>query len=98
MHSRPDLVLKKYKTCIFVHGCFWHRHSLCKLASIPKTNTSFWEKKFRENVERDERNIKNLLDAGWKVGVIWECSIRSSEYKDFDYMLALKSRNFWHIG
>jgi DNA mismatch endonuclease, patch repair protein len=69
----PDIVLPKYKTVIFVHGCFWHRHPDCKNATNPKTNADFWEKKFAENVERDNRNRSKLEELGWSIVTIWEC-------------------------
>ncbi|WP_346897537.1 very short patch repair endonuclease [uncultured Roseibium sp.] len=75
--GRPDIVLPKWKTAIFVHGCFWHRHPGCKDASTPKTNVEFWEKKFLENTTRDERVSNELRQLGWKVVVIWECETKS---------------------
>ena len=72
----PDLVLPRYKTVLFVHGCFWHRHTGCRLASTPASNVEFWEKKLSANFERDQRNIEKLVIAGWKVVVLWECGIR----------------------
>ena len=69
----PDVVLPKYKVAVFVHGCFWHRHQNCKYATTPKTHPEKWQKKFCENTSRDMRTIKTLLDAGWRVVVIWEC-------------------------
>ena len=77
----PDIVLPKYKTVIFVHGCFWHRHENCKYASTPKTRQEFWEAKFRENINRDKLNQENLSSKGWKIIVVWECEIKD---KDFD--------------
>ena len=77
----PDIVLPKYKTVIFVHGCFWHRHKNCKYASTPKTRQEFWEAKFRENINRDKLNQENLSSKGWKIIVVWECEIKD---KDFD--------------
>ena len=74
--GHPDLVFPKYRAVIFVHGCFWHRHSGCRYATNPATNTEFWERKFRENVERDERNISKLRNQGWRVAVIWECALK----------------------
>lgn len=71
----PDIVLPKYKTVIFVHGCYWHRHPGCKKAYTPKSRMDFWNKKFCENVERDERKIKELVNLGWQVLIIWECEI-----------------------
>ena len=71
--GRPDLVFAGKRSVIFVHGCFWHRHEGCKLASMPKSRTDFWRKKFKDNVTRDERIRRELADAGWKVLVVWEC-------------------------
>lgn len=71
--GRPDIVLPRYKTAIFVQGCFWHRHEGCKDATIPKTNTTFWLKKFERNVERDKKVHADLAAAGWKVLTAWEC-------------------------
>lgn len=73
--GRPDIVLAKYKTIVFVHGCFWHRHN-CYLGSMPKTNSEYWIKKFNSNVDRDQRNIRSLLDLKWKVIIVWECAIK----------------------
>ena len=74
----PDIVLPKYKTVIFVHGCFWHRHENCKYATTPKTRPAFWESKFNENIRRDRTNHNNLIKLGWKVLVIWECDLKST--------------------
>ena len=76
----PDIVLPKYKTVIFVHGCFWHRHENCKYASTPKTRPEFWESKFGENVKRDKTNQKHLIKLGWKIIIIWECELRKIDY------------------
>ena len=94
---RPDIVLKKYRTCIFVHGCFWHRHEGCKLASNPKSNSEFWEKKFTANRNRDEKTVATLKEEGWKIGIIWECAIRSGEYLEFDYLNAFEQKEFWSL-
>src|SRR5213079_375697 len=67
--GRPDVVLPRYKTVIFVHGCFWHRHSACKYAYTPKSNLPFWERKFEETVARDEKNLVALKRLGWRVRV-----------------------------
>jgi DNA mismatch endonuclease (patch repair protein) len=69
----PDIVLRKYQTVIFVNSCFWHQHSGCPKAVIPKTNKEFWENKLRSNVARDSRNIAALEAAGWQCLVWWEC-------------------------
>ena len=74
---RPDIILKSYNTCIFVHGCFWHRHDACHLNYLPKSNEEFWLKKFEANIRRDQRNMEKLTFEGWNIGVIWECAVRS---------------------
>ena len=73
----PDIVLPKYKTVIFVHGCFWHRHQNCKYASNPKTRVDFWNKKFKDNIERDIKNQEKLKSFGWKSKIIWECETKN---------------------
>jgi len=78
----PDIWLKKYKTAIFVNGCFWHRHKGCTRYSTPKTNITFWQKKFNENVKRDMRSIAELEALGINVLVIWECEILSKSDED----------------
>ena len=75
----PDIVLPKYKTVIFVHGCFWHRHENCKYASNPKTRKEFWENKFKTNVKRDKEIQEKIKNIGWKSVVIWECEVRNIE-------------------
>ena len=95
--TKPDLLITKYQTCIFVHGCYWHRHKNCKLASKPKSNKAFWEAKFASNVLRDQRNIDNLLLEGWRVGIVWECSIRSEKFKNFNYANAFFHLGFWQV-
>lgn len=77
--GKPDLVLSKHRTCIFVHGCFWHRHSPCVRATVPKTNIAFWEKKFERNVTRDLAVTHELKKLGWRVYVVWECELSSQE-------------------
>ena len=76
--GKPDVVLPKYKTVIFVNGCFWHRHPGCKDATIPKTRTDFWLEKLNKNVSNDERNIKLLKNDGWSVIVLWECELEKN--------------------
>ncbi len=71
--GRPDIVLRKYRTVVFVNGCFWHRHQNCRFATLPKTNSQFWKTKFSENVNRDRRNVERLRELGWRVLTIWEC-------------------------
>lgn len=75
----PDIVLKKYRTVIFVNGCFWHCHEGCKWFVFPETNAEFWKKKFDCNRERDKQNYKKLQDNGWNVIIVWECEIRHND-------------------
>ena len=83
--GKPDLVLKKFSTVIFVHGCFWHRHKGCDKATTPKSNIDFWEEKFKRNTERDARKSKELSDRGWEVLTVWECEIE----RDLSSVVAL---------
>lgn len=89
--GKPDIVLRKYRTAIFVNGCFWHGHEGCSLYSVPKSNTDFWIAKVQRNRERDQQEYKALHDAGWQVIVIWECqlkkSIIESTMRDVEHML-----------
>lgn len=73
----PDLVFPKYRLCLFVHGCFWHRHPGCKKATTPKSNAAFWTEKFAKNIERDRRQVEELMALGWRVGIIWECQTQN---------------------
>ena len=77
--GKPDIVLPKYITVVFVHGCFWHRHEKCKYAYTPKSRIEFWEEKFKNNIERDKKNRKELESLGWKVIIVWECELSDSE-------------------
>lgn len=74
--GKPDIVLPKYSTVIFVHGCFWHRHEGCNNATMPKSRTEFWEDKFRRTVERDQEKQRQLEEMGWKVLIVWECEVK----------------------
>lgn len=73
--GHPDIVLKSYKTIIFVNGCFWHHHENCKTAVYPKSNVEYWYNKIQRNIERDIENISQLDQMGYKVFVLWECEI-----------------------
>ena len=77
--GKPDIILPKYRTVIFVHGCFWHRHEGCKTATTPKSNTEFWLEKFDRNSVCDAAMAEELKWSGWRVIVAWECDIGSSE-------------------
>ena len=73
--GRPDLVFPKYKAVLFVHGCFWHRHC-CHLFKWPASRPDFWREKLDGNARRDDRTSKELLQSGWRVGVVWECALK----------------------
>lgn len=74
----PDIVLPKYRTVIFVHGCFWHRHKGCSQCYMPKTRVDFWEHKFDATVKRDRKVVCALRRAGWRVVILWECQLRDT--------------------
>lgn len=78
--GKPDIVLPKYRTVIFINGCFWHRHENCPRATTPKSRTDYWENKFARNVFNDRKHIEDLANAGWHSIIIWECRITH----DFD--------------
>lgn len=82
--GKPDIVLPKYHTVIFINGCFWHRHN-CKLATMPKTHTDFWKRKFEQNVKNDLTNHKKLRNLGWHVIILWECEIK----EDFEQLIKM---------
>ncbi len=77
--GKPDLVLPKYKTIIFVHGCFWHGHTTCKYYVVPKTNTDWWLNKINTNKANDARTIKALKKDGWKIIYVWECRLKPAK-------------------
>ena len=75
--GRPDIALPKYKAAIFVHGCFWHGHCGCRRSTIPATRTDFWQEKIARTMERDKEKTEALFAASWRVGVLWQCALRS---------------------
>lgn len=77
--GKPDIVLQKYKTVIFVNGCFWHGHSDCKYFIVPKTNTDFWMNKITGNITNDSKVIQALKKFGWKVIIVWECELKNNK-------------------
>ena len=77
--GKPDIVMRKYRTCIFVNGCFWHGHEGCRYYTIPKTNTDFWVDKVRRNQERNKEVCHKLALMGWHSIIIWECELKSSK-------------------
>ena len=80
--GKPDIVLPKYKTVIFVNGCFWHGHEGCRYFVWPKNNAEFWENKISGNIQRDRRNRQVLTGQGWNVIVIWECELKKSKVNE----------------
>lgn len=80
--GNPDIVLPKYKTVIFVNGCFWHGHEGCKYFRLPKSNVEFWKEKIERNIERDRESMQALFDLGWKVIRVWECELRNKANRE----------------
>ena len=78
----PDIVLRKYKTVVFIDGCFWHGHKGCKYFRLPKSNVEFWKKKIERNIERDKESMQALFDLGWKVVRVWECELRNKANRE----------------
>lgn len=81
--GKPDIVLPKYNTVIFIHGCFWHRHEKCTRLSVPKTNTEYWEEKFKRNIDRDKKVVLDLHSLGWEVYIVWECQINTIQKAEY---------------
>jgi DNA mismatch endonuclease (patch repair protein) len=81
--GRPDIVLTRHRTVVFVHGCFWHRHPRCRFAYTPKSNLPFWLGKFTENVERDRRVRRELTKLGWRVLIVWECRTQHHNFANW---------------
>ncbi|MEX0981058.1 MAG: DNA mismatch endonuclease Vsr [Bacteroidales bacterium] len=90
--GKPDIVLSKYKSVIFIHGCFWHGHT-CKKASRPTSNVEFWNSKIERNIERDKEVKKKLLKLGWRVITIWDCELKSKRQFDNSMNKLLKKLN-----
>jgi DNA mismatch endonuclease (patch repair protein) len=76
--GHPDLILPKFRAIVFVHGCFWHQHDDCRYATIPSTRTSFWKEKFRNNKARDIVVQRTAHQQGWRIGIVWECTLRDN--------------------
>ena len=80
--GKPDIVLPKYKTVIFVNGCFWHKHEGCKYFVWPKSNSEFWKEKIESNIVRDKKQYEELKNAGWHVIIVWECELKKKQRMD----------------
>ncbi|WP_374949783.1 very short patch repair endonuclease [Mucilaginibacter sp.] len=80
--GKPDIKLTKYKTVIFVNGCFWHGHQHCNIYVMPKSNIDFWNSKIERNINRDEVTMKNLKELGWNVIILWECSLKKRKIEN----------------
>ncbi len=78
MPGKPDIVLPKYQTVIFVHGCFWHGHDNCKKSRIPNTNSSFWQTKILTNKCHDQKTLRDLEKKGWRIALVWECALSNT--------------------
>lgn len=86
--GKPDVVLRKYRACIFINGCFWHKHEKCKYFVWPKSNIEYWHKKIETNVARDKKNYELLEQDGWNVIVVWECDIKNRFQGTMDKLVA----------
>jgi len=100
--GRPDVVLKRYRAAIFVHGCFWHLHT-CHLFKWPSTRPEFWRKKINHNVQKDRESIQALNNSGWRVAVVWECSLKgrtadAHEVQDFLTAWLYSDRTYDEVG
>jgi len=82
--GRPDLVFPRWRTVVFVHGCFWHAHANCRFFRLPSSRVDFWREKLTRNRERDAASIERLLAMGWRVVVVWECALRSNPHETID--------------
>ena len=89
--GRPDIVLPKYNTIVFVHGCFWHQHEGCHYGRMPSSNLDYWEKKLNGNRNRDKRNQEQLSSEGWRVIIVWECQLKNKKVFE-ETMLDLERR------
>ena len=91
--GKPDIVLPRLKTVIFVHGCFWHQHPGCRRATLPKQNAEFWKKKMAGNVARDEARQKELRALGWRVEVLWQCRLETDLPQLIENLRLLRSKD-----
>ncbi|MVN91460.1 very short patch repair endonuclease [Mucilaginibacter aquatilis] len=80
--GKPDIVLPRYRTVIFVHGCFWHGHDGCRYFVVPKTRTEWWTEKINRNIDNDHKSVESLKQAGWHVLNVWECDLKKDKIRD----------------
>jgi DNA mismatch endonuclease (patch repair protein) len=92
--GKPDIVLRKYRAIVFIHGCFWHRHG-CRLFKWPKTRTEFWRKKLDDNFQNDQKVINSLKKSGWRLCIVWECALKGAD-KDIDTVVSSIAE--WLVG
>ncbi|HEX8278114.1 MAG TPA: very short patch repair endonuclease [Segetibacter sp.] len=92
--GNPDIVLPKYKTVIFVHGCFWHQHDGCRKASRPTSKVEFWNDKLNGNMNRDAKNMKMLKEGGWKVIIVWGCELKKKDTENLTERLIREITEF----
>lgn len=93
--GHPDLVLRKYRTCIFINGCFWHGHNGCRYYTIPKSNTEFWMTKVKRNKERDKEEQRKLAKMGWHSIVVWECELKPQKLEGTLDSIAFTLNHIW---
>jgi len=91
--GKPDIVLKKYNTVVFIHGCFWHGHNNCKYFVIPKTRTDWWLEKINRNIANDNANYSKLKESGWNIITIWECELKPKKIEITLQNLIIKLTN-----
>lgn len=94
--GKPDLVLPKYRVVVFVHGCFWHRHEDCRFATIPASNTEFWQAKFDGNMRHDADVRKQLHKLGWRILIIWSCQLQEQILRKLE--IDIRGRNSYGIS
>ena len=90
--GKPDIVLPKYRAVVLVHGCFWHRHKGCKIASTPKSHSKYWAEKFARNVANDKKHARRLRSLGWSVMIVWECQLKHPDRVQTHLQRFLNSR------
>jgi DNA mismatch endonuclease (patch repair protein) len=92
--GKPDIVLPRHRTALFVHGCFWHRHKGCRFTTTPATRPEFWQDKFDGNIRRDAAAVTALREKAWRVAIVWECALRT----DADVMQSADAVSAWLNG